>query len=206
MSINQFSSPNVYLPAVNFRDLTANNLTTTQRLRVNDGTASAPSIAFSDDTNTGIYSSANDNLNVSVAGGVKLSIDSAWSNLFNYSEGEFIPTYSAGITNNQPARVLTWHRLNKDINLMLFCDITNNTGGNITNFSITNIPFSSDVAYACFIPSTNSGGAYSGIARAVISGNTLTVTIEGISNGNSGNLANLGTFTCGPTPIQFRIL
>jgi len=51
------------------------NLTTTGRIFVGDGTALLPSIAFADDTNTGIWSSANDILNISTAGVERFEID-----------------------------------------------------------------------------------------------------------------------------------
>lgn len=46
----------------------------TAGIGVNDGTAAAPSITFSDDTNTGIYSSENDAVNISAGGVQRLKV------------------------------------------------------------------------------------------------------------------------------------
>lgn len=200
MSLNQHCSPNIFLPSVSFRDLT-----TTSTLKLSDGNQSAPSLCFADDTNTGLYSPANDVLAIGVGGFPRITMDSNWNNFSNFSERSFIPNYSTGITNNQPARNLTWRKINSDVDLMLFCDITNNTGGNITSFNITNIQVPSSGSFACFLPCTNSAGNFCGIARAVINGSTVTVTIEGISVGNTGNLSNTSTFVCGPAVLSYRV-
>jgi len=62
MSLIHITSPSQYYPTASFRDLTANNLTagqfSTDKIILNPASASNPSLSFSGDTDTGIYSSA----------------------------------------------------------------------------------------------------------------------------------------------------
>lgn len=61
------------------------NSATIAGLTFGDGTVGAPSIAFTDDTNTGIWSPANDSLAVSTAGVQRWTIDSSGRNLIGHT-------------------------------------------------------------------------------------------------------------------------
>ena len=57
-------------------DFGSQNIVTTGIVKVGDGSASAPSLAFSDDTNTGIFSSADNKINFTTGGTEKFEIGS----------------------------------------------------------------------------------------------------------------------------------
>lgn len=57
-------------------------ITSATRVQAGDGTAGAPSLAFSGDTNTGIHRTASDTLGVTAGGSTRLTVDTAEVNLF----------------------------------------------------------------------------------------------------------------------------
>lgn len=89
MSINQHCSPNTFLPAVSFRDLTS-----TAGIHLPDGSASVPALNFSNDTNTGLYRSGADTLNVSCGGSNIFQLD-ATNKLNCLLPARFVDSFSA---------------------------------------------------------------------------------------------------------------
>jgi len=62
--------------------------TMTGVLKIPDGSSSAPSIAFGDDTNTGIYSSSNDAISLATGGSARFSVNSLGTySSYNVSSG-----------------------------------------------------------------------------------------------------------------------
>lgn len=78
MSLNQICSrngTNTFNPDVSFRNISTSQ-ETTNKLIVAGGSASAPSITFQNDTDTGIYSAGANTVNISTGGALKVQVDS----------------------------------------------------------------------------------------------------------------------------------
>jgi len=76
-------------------------------LTLEDGSASTPGLAFRDDLNTGIYSSAADTFDIATAGTQRLTVDSSGRLLqgkgaTKASTGEVVPTFCNEIASNNP--------------------------------------------------------------------------------------------------------
>ena len=80
---------------LNSLDVTANN-TIGGLLKVADGTAAAPSITFTNDTNTGIFKSASDALSITAGGNTKLTVNSTGINIVGTIDSGAITSLAKG--------------------------------------------------------------------------------------------------------------
>lgn len=209
MSLNQICSrggTNIFSPDVAFNNITTAQETTSKVLLAS-GTASAPSLTFQGDTNTGLYRIGTDAMGLVSNGSNKIAIDASWGTISTFKEGEFTPVFASGVTANAGQQTFKWQRINNMVKLYVQFDITNSSGGALSFATVNNIPVDirPTTAQSCSINCSPIALNLSGLSACVLSTNFLQLNFEQISNALTGQLPNGSTYNGGSTVISYYL-
>lgn len=141
----------------NLTDPTAIN----QVLRGQNGSASAPAYSFTGDTNTGIFSSGADTLNLATAGSEKMRIDSSGNTEVGYTStlGYFLPGYKLTVSNFATTNptLLQLRTLTSNYDMVLFKCITSQGGWNNSYWTMQRRVDTTDMGFIRFGYGLDSG-------------------------------------------------
>jgi len=217
MSLNQVNLNNgnnlnalgKYLPAVNFKDVFSDNLTSAN-VTLNSGDVTTPSLNFSLDSDTGLYSSAVNEVSITCGGVQKLQVKQNWSPLTDFRSGSFTPTFSAGFTANLTQPDISWMRVNNTVYLQISMNVLNVSGSAQTACAITNLPVDvrpTSAKTALISCAANTNVNLSGISQCVVSGASLTVNFNAVKNivSLNGQVANGSSFVSDNSVISYSL-